>query len=92
MAKSFTWKGFHITGTSGDWHSYAAGQDISAPTIAEIKKKIGRLEFAGLSVPKQYRARRPKRSNPIASHPKHSSILIPLIVIGGLAWLILRNK
>ena len=43
--KHIKYKGHFISGSKGFYWSYAMGQDISGKTIAEVKRKINRLEY-----------------------------------------------
>jgi len=82
--RHFTWKGFHISGSQGDWHSYAGGQDLQASTIDELKKKIGRVEFAGLEVPSSYRA--PRRRRNVMSNPINKSTIGTILIACSVAY------
>lgn len=53
--KHIKYKGSIISGSKGDYWSYAMGQDIYGKTIEEMKDKIYKMEHAGMSRIKYHR-------------------------------------
>ena len=81
------YQGHSIKGNKkeGYW-SYAMGRDVHGKTIAEVKDAIYRLEHGGLS-----HIVYPRRKNPRTTGAK-KSVILPIVLIAGVAWLIYKNK